>query len=117
MAAADEADEASEETRSPPQESAVEDELETYGTFADAVRATTRDDARKHAPLVDYIAQRAMADGCKTVHELHSWLAHQATLAQRSGFRAPDARHFPEPAIVQIGKYLRYAERARADLA
>lgn len=93
-----------------------EDEEDLYATFADAVKATVKMQPERHGGDAEYVASQAIAAGCLTLPQLHDWVARQHMQAARSGFRAPNPRHFPEPEIVQLVKYLRYAETARKTL-
>ena len=94
----------------------AEEELERYAAFTDAVRATVKEHPERHGRDVDTIARSALTAGCNTLTEFHDWFAHQHMNAARSGFHPPDTRHFPEPEIVQLAEYLRYADKERAQL-
>ena len=112
--AALDADERQEATHvSQPVEQDTDDEDDVLATFTDAVRATIK---MNHEADAEYVACAALKAGCSTLPEMHDWLARQHMLATRSGFRPPNPRHFPEPEIVQLVKYLRYADKARETL-
>lgn len=101
----------------PPQDAddSEDEKLLLFEAFADTVRAGITMQPEKHGKEAEFVAYCAMQAGCTTLPELHDWMARQHSFAKRSGFKPPNARHFPEPEIVTLVKYLRYAEQARAN--